>query len=204
MTQYGFDADGFHEIPRDWRYWLRRDAGAWWVRSYDEAWRRYNFHRKKKTPQTSFREQLPRDLEMEWRHLKAEAAFVLMLQARGESIFLEDMNWGALTPEARERSRQGNVLPGISIYAPEDPSDGVIVRKDEAEQYPDVLVVLVTEHRRGQVKEYYRARGYRSTAWIFEHGSNYGPRGTRLRHPDDRVVPRKYLQDMDTLLGVPA
>lgn len=200
MTQYAIGEDGFPEFADRWRCYLRASAASWWHAALEEAKRRKNFHEAKDTPQTSKREQLPRSLYTEWRHLKGEAALTSMLAARGYAITLEDLGWGRHTPAARERSRRGNVLPGVSVYVPEKVGDGLIVRRAERVEYPELRYVLIWEHRSGRRDEYLACRGHLLAEESAALGSPWGPRGTPLREKGDLLVAPTRLHSMDTFL----
>src|SRR5262245_5942910 len=170
-----------------WRVFLRRDYPDYWERSLTEAHDRLKYHKKKRTHQTSRREEIPRSLAEEWFHLMGEQALGILLFRRG--VQCDPMAcWGDSSAFARERSREGNVMPGLSVYVPRIDGGGLIIRRDEAETTPHVRFVLVRLMRFGSEKEYLKAYGWRVADSGWKSGSNYGHQGTPLRDPGDRLV----------------
>jgi hypothetical protein len=200
VTQYAI-GDGLHpEFDDGWRVYLRRIAPHWYARSFDEACRRQRFHDERHTLQTSGREQLPRSLMQEWMHLKGEVCLAILLQARGFPLELEDLNWGKTSAGARQQSRQGNVVRGVSVYVPEEANRGLIVRGEERRDYPELRFVLMWERRSGRMDEYYFARGHLLAREADERGTNFGWKGNQLRHPEDRLVPPTSTDPMSTFM----
>jgi hypothetical protein len=158
--------------------WLRPQAT-------EEAKRRHAEHKRRKTVQTS--KHGPRNLREEDIHLCGEAAMGVMLLERGfEDVSLE---WGDSGLDARDRSRRGNVIPGIlSVYVPVVDRGGLIIRQPEAFDTPDLIFVLVQARRRDTPEEYFKAIGWRLAKEGWLNGSNYGPSGKPLRTPGDRIV----------------
>lgn len=181
----------------EWKVDLEHDFHDWFLMAWYEACRRLNYHEDRHTPQTSKRDELPRKLEQEWAHLNGEVALALMLGDHGVDISPHDLNWGATSQRARQRSREGNVLPGVSVYVPDGDRD-LILREEEARKYPDVIFVLVHWQKRSL-----QARGWRRCAEGHRIGSHYGPNGQPLRAKGDKRVPRYALLDMESILQEP-
>jgi hypothetical protein len=182
----------------EWKVYLRRDYPDYWRLSLAEAHNRLDYHERKRTHQTSDRDRLPRDLPEEWFHLMGEAVLSILLFRRG--IEIDPLGWGQTSADARQRSREGNVLPDVSVYVPKIENGGLIIRKPEAEQTPDLAFTLLRLHRFGTNKEYLKAYGWRRAREGWNSGSNFGHRGTPLRDPGDRLV--SYLRPMSDLMEV--
>jgi hypothetical protein len=198
MTQMGMGDDEFPIFNDDWRCYLRRVSPDIYVESFEEAKRRKRYHEIHNTVQTSGREKLPRDLLLEWQHLMGEASFRIILHGRGYPIEHADLHWGETSRSARRRSREGNVMPGTSVYVPEEAGEGLIIRGDERRDLPDVDFVLMWVHWSGRPDLYLKAKGHLQAGLADKRGLNYGHMGTKLRDPEDRLIDPRNLDPMDS------
>lgn len=128
-----------------------------------------------------------------------EASLRVLLFRRGYEV--DVLNWGDHSPDARQRSREGNVLPGLSVYVPRIEDGDLIVREDEKKDYPDLKFVLMRVKLFGRPKkEYVKAYGWLPALEAWKMGSNWGPQGNRLRDRGDRLVTKSRLRPMEELL----